>query len=184
MLGCHKPVVPVAIFLTPLAWNSQVPKDRWATLSRSVFILKIKIMWAFALLLSARFPFSLSSPEDTCVTLWQMYRPSQTPRLTRSSERIARRPKPAALKASSNKELEPWPESRFSLYWISKKTMRAICEPRKFRRIFYNFCFLFWGQACGNTKTCIMVTIFCFLKVCMSLNSVTVYTDLLLLRHP
>jgi len=99
MLGCHKPVVPVAIFLTPLAWNSQVPKDRWATLSRSVFILKIKIMWAFALLLSARFPFSLSSPEDTCVTLWQMYRHSQTPRLTRSSEQIASRPKTAALEA-------------------------------------------------------------------------------------
>ena len=60
--------------------------------------------------------------------------------------------------------LEPWPEGRFSFYWISKKTMRAICEPRKFKRIFCNFCFYFLGQACGNTKTSIICNNFLFFK--------------------
>ncbi|KAG8155805.1 hypothetical protein JTE90_012666 [Oedothorax gibbosus] len=38
-------------------------------LSQSVFILKIKIKRAFALLLYARFLSSLSSPWDICVTI-------------------------------------------------------------------------------------------------------------------
>ncbi|KAG8156261.1 hypothetical protein JTE90_003631 [Oedothorax gibbosus] len=47
-------------------------------LSQSVFILKIKIKRAFALLLYARFLSSLSSPWDICVTIDRCTGPSQT----------------------------------------------------------------------------------------------------------
>jgi len=33
-LGCHKPVIPVVTFLTPLAWNSQRAKEQRAELRR------------------------------------------------------------------------------------------------------------------------------------------------------
>ena len=64
-------------------------KDREAPLSRSVFVLKIRIKPAFALLLYARFLSSLSWPWDTCVIVLQMYRPSQTPHLLLSSDWVA-----------------------------------------------------------------------------------------------
>ena len=59
-LGHHKPVI--------LFWHlsaersSPLGKDRWATLLRSVFVLKIVFERAFALLLHARFSSSFSSP--------------------------------------------------------------------------------------------------------------------------
>ena len=59
-------------------------------LSQPVFVLKIRIRLAFALLLYARFLSSLSQPWDTRVIIWRMYRPSQTPRLALSSMRFAR----------------------------------------------------------------------------------------------
>ena len=58
-------------------------------LSQSLCVLDTGIKPAFALLLYARFLSSLSWPWDTCVIVWQMYRPSQTPRQTLSSERVA-----------------------------------------------------------------------------------------------
>jgi hypothetical protein len=60
-------------------------------LSQFVFTLKIKIKGAFTLLFYRRFLFFLSSPQDTCVIVQQMYRPSQTPHLTMSLTRIGAR---------------------------------------------------------------------------------------------
>ena len=50
--------------------------------SQLVLVLKIKIKQAFLLLVYARFLFLSSLPQDTCVIMLQMCRPSQTPRLT------------------------------------------------------------------------------------------------------
>ena len=44
-------------------------KDRQAMLSQFVFVLKTGIKRAFPLLVHERFLFSLSSPQDTCVTV-------------------------------------------------------------------------------------------------------------------
>ena len=43
-----------------------------------------KFKRAFRFIVNMRFPFSLSSPWDTCVIVLQMCRPSQTPHLTSS----------------------------------------------------------------------------------------------------
>ncbi len=58
-------------------------------LSQFVFILKIKIKWAFALLRYMRFLFSLSSSLDTRAIVLQMCRPSQTPQLRVSLTQVA-----------------------------------------------------------------------------------------------
>eukprot|EP00347_Sterkiella_histriomuscorum_P023354 403334965 len=90
-------------------------KDRQAMLSQFVFVLKIKIKQAFPLLVYKRFLFSLSLPQDTCVIVQQMCRPSQTPHLTMSSTQI-----------SSNAALKPQPLKERALpNGISKMTMRV-----------------------------------------------------------
>ena len=61
-LDCHKPVIPVVTFLTPLPWHSQVAKDRWATVSGRFPSLKGLVKGAFALVLYGRFLSRLSSP--------------------------------------------------------------------------------------------------------------------------
>jgi len=67
-LDCHKPVIPVVTFLTPLPWRSQDAKDRGAPLSRSFPLLKDSFKPAFALMLYGRFLSHLSRPLDACVT--------------------------------------------------------------------------------------------------------------------
>ncbi|VDK33467.1 unnamed protein product [Gongylonema pulchrum] len=59
-LGCPELIIPVVIFLTSLAKNFLIQKDRYAMLSWSVFALEIKIKRTFALLLYERFPSSLN----------------------------------------------------------------------------------------------------------------------------
>jgi hypothetical protein len=61
-LDCHKPVIPVVTFLTPLPWHSQVAKDRWAPISGSFPLLKDSIKGAFTLVFYGRFLSHLSSP--------------------------------------------------------------------------------------------------------------------------
>ena len=56
--------------------------------SQFVFVLQIKIKRAFPLVVNVRFLFSVSSIEDTCVIIYQMCHPSQTPRLTKPSAQI------------------------------------------------------------------------------------------------
>ena len=86
-LYSYKPVIPVVTFLTPLAINFihiKIPKDRKITLSCFVFILKIKIKIAFALILYKSFLSILSYSLNTFVVILKMCRPSQTPKLTMS----------------------------------------------------------------------------------------------------
>ena len=42
-----------------------------------------------------------------------------------------------------------------------KKIIPTLRTPRKFRMIFYNFCYYFWSQHCYRTATSMLATIFC-----------------------
>lgn len=77
-LDLHKPVIPVATFLTPLVEIFSSQNDQQAVLSQFLCVLNTKIKQVFALLLYARFLPSLSWPSDTYVS-WQTYRKVKLP---------------------------------------------------------------------------------------------------------
>jgi len=39
---------------------------------------------------------------------------------------------------------------------------KFICTPRKFRRVFFDFCYYFLGQHCSQTETCVIGNDFLF----------------------
>ena len=57
MLSCHRPVIAVVTFLTPLARNSSSLKDGYVTLSQFTFLLKLIIKRTVSLLFYVRFLF-------------------------------------------------------------------------------------------------------------------------------
>jgi len=63
-----------------------------------------------------------------------------------------------------------------------KQFIAAIQAPRKFRIIFYNFCYYFWGQRCWWTETSITSNDFLFFM--FPLPSALLLLPLPLLRRP
>ena len=61
---------------------SQINKDRQTERQTSVFVVKRVINPTVSAVLRMKIVFLLSSPQDTCVVIEQMCRPSQTPNLT------------------------------------------------------------------------------------------------------
>jgi len=61
-LDCHKPVIPVVTFLTPLPWHAQGAKDRWATVSGRSPLLEGIVKVTFPLVVYGRFLSRLSYP--------------------------------------------------------------------------------------------------------------------------
>jgi len=71
MLGCHKPVIPMVSFTTPLTWNYQVQKDRYRPRFRGLYSY-----WKSKS--SKLLPFCSARgfrPRWGRLTLWQIYCP-------------------------------------------------------------------------------------------------------------
>ena len=78
-----------------------------------------------------RFPSSLRSPWDTCVTFWQMYRPSQTPRLTLSSGQIMWNLRLPIIHQLNSRSKGFAPHS--PLHWVSKETIKGVVFQLRLR---------------------------------------------------